>query len=293
MKLSDPTSAPPQPAAARLAMAGDQVPISQKGDNGPMGSSAVWSLGISTFLASTVEMVEALTIVLAVGSTREWRSTLWGVGAALVSLALFTSIAGYALATWLPQAALQLTVGTLMLIFGLQWLRKAILRSSGRKALHDEAAIFDRQEAAARVARSDQRLGLDWFAFTVSFKGVFLEGVEVVFIVITFGLNAEQMPVAITAAVAALVVVVGLAALIRKPLTKIPENTMKFGVGLLLATFGTFWSVEGLGVFAPGHRSIDWPGGDLVILGILAGWLLLSRILVRVLRVPETVGASA
>jgi uncharacterized membrane protein len=252
-----------------------------------MGSSAVWSLGIATFAAALVEMVEALTIVLAMGMTRSWRSTLWGVGAALVALAGFTAVAGYALATWLPEAALQLVIGGLLLIFGLQWLRKAILRSSGRKAMHDEAAIFAEQEAEARGADSEVRLGLDWFSFVVSFKGVFLEGVEVVFIVITFGLNADNVPVAVIGAVAALVVVLGLAAVIRTPLTKVPENTLKYGVGLLLATFGTFWSIEGLGIFSDSGDSLEWAGNDLVILVLLVGWFLLTRVLIAALRVPS------
>lgn len=252
-----------------------------------MGSSAVWSLGIATFVASIVEMVEALTIVLAMGMTRSWRSTLWGVAAALVALAAFTAVAGYALATWLPEAALQLAIGSLLLIFGLQWLRKAILRSSGRKAMHDEAAIFKEQEAAARAAGTKEKLGLDWFSFVISFKGVFLEGVEVVFIVITFGLNADNIPVAILGATSAIIVVLALAVVIKTPLTKVPENTLKYGVGLLLATFGTFWAIEGLGIFTPSGDSLAWPGEDLIIFVLLAGWLILSRVLVTALRVPD------
>jgi Ca2+/H+ antiporter, TMEM165/GDT1 family len=249
-----------------------------------MGSSAVWSLGIATFAAALVEMVEALTIVLAMGTTRSWRSALWGVGAALVALAGFTAVAGYALASWLPEAALQLVIGGLLLVFGLQWLRKAILRSSGRKAMHDEAGIFAEQEAEARTAQSEVRLGLDWFSFVVSFKGVFLEGVEVVFIVITFGLNADNVPVAVLGAVAAVAVVLALALAIRAPLTKIPENTLKYGVGLLLTTFGTFWSIEGLGVFSESGDSLSWAGGDVVIAALLIGWFALSRVLIAGLR---------
>jgi Ca2+/H+ antiporter, TMEM165/GDT1 family len=258
-----------------------------------MGSSAVWSLGIATFAAALVEMVEALTIVLAMGMTRSWRSTLWGVAAALVALAGFTAVAGYALASWLPEAALQLVIGGLLLVFGLQWLRKAILRSSGRKSMHDEAAIFAEQEAEARSASSDVRLGLDWFSFVVSFKGVFLEGVEVVFIVITFGLNADNVPVAVVGAVAAVVVVLVLAVVIRTPLTKVPENTLKYGVGLLLATFGTFWSIEGLGIFSDSGDSLSWAGHDLVILVLLVGWLALTRVLIAALRVPGHVPGGA
>src|SRR6266542_947754 len=151
---------------------------------------------VATFTASFVEFVEALTIVLAMGATRSWRSALSGVAAAVAALAAFTLAAGYALTTWLPEALLQLVVGSLLLVFGLQWLRKAILRSSGLLATHDEEAAFASQTAAAAAADSGTRLGLDWFSFVVSFKGVFLEGVEVVFIVITFGLNAGNVPVA-------------------------------------------------------------------------------------------------
>ena len=150
----------------------------------------------ATTLASGVEFVEALTIVLAMGTTRGWRSTLIGVGVALAALAVITALAGYALKSWLPEALLQLVVGSLLLIFGLQWLRKAILRAVGLKALHDEDDAFREEVEAARAAGEDRRLGLDWFAFVVSFKGVFLEGLEIVFIVITFGLNADSIALA-------------------------------------------------------------------------------------------------
>lgn len=241
-------------------------------------------LVVATFLASAVELVEAFTIVLAMGLTRGWRSTLWGVGAALGALTVATAIGGYALATWFPEAALQLGIGTLLLIFGLQWLRKAILRSSGLKALHDEEAIFLEEQEAARRAGSDVRLGLDWFAFTVSFKGVFLEGLEVVFIVITFGLNANSIPLASIGAVAAGVIVLGVGLAAHKPLARVPENTIKLTVGLLLSTFGTFWATEGLGVFADDRAPLAWPGGDLALLAVLAGWCLLTYLSIALLR---------
>ncbi|HET7195918.1 MAG TPA: hypothetical protein VFI99_13105 [Nocardioides sp.] len=246
--------------------------------------AAAWGLGTAVFLASTVEMVEAMTIVLAMGMTRSWRSTLAGVAASLIALAAFTAAAGYALVTWLPEAALQLVIGTLLLIFGLQWLRKAVLRSAGRKALHDEDQIYAEEVEQARSAGAVSSPGLDWFSFVVSFKGVFLEGVEIVFIVITFGLNAHNMPVAIVAAVlgCALVAAVGIA--LRHPLSRVPENTLKYVVGLLLSAFGTFWSVEGLGVLRPGRESLEWPGEDLAIVALVAAWFVLSRILVAVLR---------
>jgi len=247
-----------------------------------MSSGPTWGLLGATFAASFVEFVEALTIVLAMGMTRSWRSALTGAGVAVVALAGFTAAAGYALVNWLPEAALQLGIGTLLLIFGLQWLRKAILRSSGLKALHDEDAEFAEQAEAARRAGDEQRLGLDWFSFVVSFKGVFLEGVEVVFIVITFGLNAENVPLAAGGAAAAGAVVLAAGAVAHRPLARVPENTLKYVVGLLLASFGTFWSVEGLGVLREGGESMAWPGGDWALLGLLGGWLVVSRVLIAV-----------
>ena len=170
--------------------------------------AATWGLIIATFVACFVEMVEATTIVMAMGYTRSWRSALAGTFAALGALAVVTLAAGYALANWLPESALQLAIGGLLLIFGLQWLRKAILRSSGRKAIHDEDAIY-REEVAAAKAAVRRRPALDLFAFMVSFKGVFLEGMEVVFIVLTFGLNANNIPGAALGAIAAVVIVLG------------------------------------------------------------------------------------
>jgi uncharacterized membrane protein len=237
----------------------------------------------ATLLASGVEFVEALTIVLAMGTTRGWRSTWAGVGAALAALAVVTAVAGYALQSWLPEALLQLVVGTLLLIFGLQWLRKAILRSAGLKALHDEDQTFREEVEAARAAGDERRMGLDWFAFVVSFKGVFLEGLEIVFIVITFGVNGDSIPLAVLGAVlgGAIVVVAGFA--LHRPLARVPENTIKFAVGLMLSTFGTFWSVEGLGWFAPGEASLEWPGGDGALPILLALWALLAWAAVRLL----------
>lgn len=244
-------------------------------------SGATWGLVAAVFFASVVEFVEALTIVLAMGLTRGWRSTLAGVATAVVALVGFTVAAGYALSTWLPEAALQIVVGTLLLIFGLQWLRKAILRSAGLKSLHDEAAEYSAQTEAARRAGDSGRAGLDSFAFVVSFKGVFLEGVEVVFIVITFGLSADNMPAAVAGAAVGGVLVLVAGMLLHKPLTTVPENTLKYGVGLLLATFGTFWAVEGLGVFIEDHDSLHWPGSDLAIIVLLLAWFAISRVLVR------------
>ncbi|WP_433518884.1 COG4280 domain-containing protein [Nonomuraea sp. CA-143628] len=255
-------------------------------------NAAAWGLGAAVLLASIVEMVEALTIVMAMGVTRSWRSTLAGVAAALVALAVFTALAGYALTTWLPAAALQLAIGGLLLIFGLQWLRKAILRSSGRKAMHDEDQIFAEEVAAAESAGAVTTRGLDWFSFMISFKGVFLEGVEVVFIVITFGLSAGDMPVAIGAAVIGVLLVLAVGIAVRGPLSKVPENTMKYGVGLLLAAFGTFWSVEGLGIFTGSRQSLEWPGADLAIPVLIAAWFGLSRLMIHALRRPAVPSTS-
>jgi Ca2+/H+ antiporter, TMEM165/GDT1 family len=247
-------------------------------------NAATWGLLASAFVACFVEMVEATTIVLAMGVTRGWRSALAGTAAALGALAIVTACAGYALASWLPRAALQLAIGGLLLIFGLQWLRKAILRSAGRKAVHDEDQIYADEVAAARrdpVAKNR----IDPIGFVVSFKGVFLEGMEVVFIVITFGLNAKNVPVAAAGAGAAVVVVLAIAAAARRPLAMIPENQLKYIVGLLLASFGTFWAVEGTGVTRPGHQSLAWPGNELALLVLIGAWFVLTRVWIRVLTV--------
>ena len=256
-------------------------------------SASVWGLVTATALASFVEFVEALTIVLAIGLTRGWRSTAIGAAAAASALAVITLVAGYALIDWIPEAALQLVIGALLLVFGLQWLRKAILRSAGLIALHDEEKAFAEEREAALRAGEASRAGLDWFAFVVSFKGVFLEGLEVVFIVITFGLNADNVPLAAAGAAlaGAAVVVLGVAA--HRPLASIPENTLKYVVGLLLATFGTFWAVEGLGTFAAGSESLSWPGGDWAILALLGCWLVVSRIAIHVLRRALALGDAA
>jgi uncharacterized membrane protein len=238
----------------------------------------------AAFLASAVEMVEALTIVLAVGVIRGWRSTLVGVGAAACALAAVVGALGPAL-TLVPLNALRVVVGALLLAFGLQWLRKAILRASGYKALHDEDEIYLRETEAARAAAGERHAGLDWYAFTLSFKGVFLEGLEVAFIVITFGSSEGRLALATIAAASALVVVGGAGIAVRAPLSRVPENTLKFGVGLLLTTFGTFWGTEGVGA--------DWPGGDAALVGILAFLAAASFVSVRLLQRRRLVLAHA
>ncbi len=247
-------------------------------------------LFLAAFLASAVEMVEALTIVLAVGITRGWRSTLIGVGAAGVALAAVVAALGPAL-TLLPIDVLRLLVGALLLTFGLQWLRKAILRAAGLKALHDEDAAFRAEVDAAARAGEERRLGLDWFAFVVSFKGVFLEGLEIVFIVITFGLNAGSIPLAAVGAALGGAIVLGAGFALHRPLARVPENTIKFAVGLLLTTFGTFWAVEGLGWFSAGEARLEWPGGDLALPVLLAAWCALAWAAVR-LAAPRAREAS-
>ena len=232
-------------------------------------------LVLSAFLASGVEMVEALTIVLAAGVARGWRSALAGLGAATVVLAVIVAALGPAL-TQIPLQALRLVVGALLLVFGLQWLRKAILRASGYKALHDEDAIFARELEEARGAARDERAGIDWYGFTLAFKGVLLEGLEVVFIVLTFGSTQGSIPLAAVGAVAALVLVAGVGVAVRAPLARVPENATKFAVGVMLTTFGIFWSAEGAGA--------HWPGADASLLGVLGFVVLSSILLVRLLR---------
>jgi uncharacterized membrane protein len=229
----------------------------------------------SAFLASAVEMVEALTIVLAVGVTRDWRSALTGTGIATLALAAIVAALGPAL-TLIPIDRLRLVVGALLLVFGLQWLRKAILRAAGYKPLHDEEEAFVRETAEARTASAERRAGLDWYAFTVAFKGVLLEGLEVAFIVLTFGSTQGSIPLAAIGAAAAVVLVVAVGAAARAPLARVPENSMKFAVGVMLTTFGTFWGAEGAGA--------DWPGGDASLPAVLGFVALLSFVLVASLK---------
>jgi uncharacterized membrane protein len=233
-----------------------------------------FGLALSVFLACAVEAVEALTIVLAVGGTRSWRSALTGVGAAVVVLAVLTGALGPAL-TSLPIGVLRVVVGGLLLIFGLQWLRKAVLRASGLKALHDEAAAFAAETAAARSA-GQAKPGLDGYSFTIAFKGVLLEGLEVVFIVLTFGANQHRVGLAAIAAALAVALVVAAGVVIHAPLSRVPENTLKFGVGVMLTSFGMFWGAEGAGA--------HWPGSDAALLVIIPLTLLAALAMVGVLR---------
>ena len=231
-------------------------------------------LVVSVFLACTVESVEALTIVLAVGTTRSWRSALSGCAAAVVALIAVTAILGPGL-TSLPIDTLRLIVGGLLLVFGLQWLRKAILRGAGLKAQHDEDEIYREEVAAASAAGSPDE-GIDPYSFTIAFKGVLLEGLEVVFIALTFGANQHRIGLAAVAAVAAVLMVATVGVAIHRPLTRVPENAMKFSVGVMLTSFGIFWGAEGAGA--------SWPGGDAALLAIVAGVLTFALVLVRVFR---------
>jgi uncharacterized membrane protein len=240
-------------------------------------------LAVSVFLACAVEAVEALTIVLAVGTTRSWPSAFAGVGAALLALAVLVAAVGPAI-TSLPINVLRVVVGALLLIFGLQWLRKSVLRWAGLKALHDEEATFAQERQAARAV--GQPAGeFDAYSFTIAFKGVLLEGLEVVFIVLTFGANQHNVGLAAAAAAAAvaLVALAGLAA--RAPLALVPENTMKFSVGVMLTSFGMFWGAEGAGA--------SWPAGDAALLAIVPAVALVSLGMVQWLRRAPVVRPAA
>jgi uncharacterized membrane protein len=240
---------------------------------------SAWALFAAVFLACAVEAVEATTIVLAAGTARDWGSTITGLFAALVVLAAAVAALGPAISA-LPINTLRLVVGGFLLVFGLQWLRKAVLRAGGYKPLHNEDEIFRANIAAARAA-SKRRIGAvaDWYAFTLSFKGVLLEGLEVAFIVLTFGANQNNIPLAALAAGAAIVVVAGAGVMLRSPLARVPENALKFIVGTLLSSFGIFWGAEGAGA--------QWPGADAALLVLIPMIALLGIGLSAVLRVTQ------
>jgi uncharacterized membrane protein len=228
----------------------------------------------AAFVASSVEVVEAFTIVLAVASLRGWRPALGGAVAALGVLAVVVAALGPAL-NLVPLSALQVVIGVLLLLFGLGWLRKAVLRAAGIMALHDEDAIFEREkrelETEVRSARA-----ADGIAALAAFKAVLLEGLEVVFIVLAVGAGRGLMIPASIGALAAFLVVMAIGLAIRKPLARVPENTMKFAVGVMLSAFGVFWTAEGVG--AP------WPGGDFALFGLAAAFLVVALALVAIVR---------
>jgi uncharacterized membrane protein len=237
-------------------------------------SGAEFGLAAAVFLASAVECVEALTIVLAVGSTRSWPSALGGTGAALAVLAVIVAALGAGLGA-LPIDPLRVVVGLLLLVFGLQWLRKAVLREAGRKAMRDETAAFATEREAARTApRSDGRW--DPYSFTIAFKGVLLEGFEVALIVVTLGANRHDIGLAAAAAAAAALTVLVAGLLARRPLARVPENTLKYAVGVMLCSFGVFWTAEGAG--------LHWPGGEAMLPVIIACVLALSVLAVASVR---------
>lgn len=236
---------------------------------------------LAAFLASLVEFVEALTVVLAVGVTRGWRGALGGAGLATLLLLALTAALGPAL-TRLPLAWMQLALGTLLLLFGLRWLRKAALRAAGVIPLHDEIAAY-RKTTAALAGGPAPRFGTAWLqgwdrvAVTTAFKITLIEGIEVVFIVIAVGAAGDGLllPAAL-GAVAALLLVIALGLALHRPLAMVPENTLKFAVGVLLSAFGTFWAGEGLG-FA-------WPGEDWSLLPLLLAFLATGLLSARLAR---------
>lgn len=230
---------------------------------------------LASFMASLVEFIEALTIVLAVGSIRGWRAALSGTAAALLVLLLLVATFGQSLAR-IPLPVVQLVIGTLLLMFGLRWLRKAILRSAGVLALHDEAAAFAKETALLRQQGAPARGRWDKTAFAAAFKIVMLEGIEVVFIVIAIGTGGRLLMPASIGAVAALLLVVLLGLWLHRPLANVPENALKFGVGVLLAAFGTFWVGEG--------AHLEWPGGDWAIVGLIVAYFALAQALVFLCR---------
>lgn len=236
-----------------------------------------WSSVLPAFLASIVEFVEALTIVVVIGVTINWKSSLLGAAAAFLALVVLIAAFGTALVNYVPIGVLRMIVGVILVLFGLQWLKKSVLRFSGLKAIHDEAAIYEDRLRELQARGEIHQGHFNGFGFATSFKSVLLEGLEVAFIVITFGVTAgaDKSTGILNAALGAFgafLVVTLLGISIRKPLTKIPENTLKFVVGVMLVTFGTFWSGEGLG--------LNWPGADLFLLALVVWNLLVSFILV-------------
>jgi uncharacterized membrane protein len=241
-------------------------------------------LALSVFLACAVEAVEALTIVLAVGTTRSWSSALYGVGAAVLALAGVVAALGPAL-TALPIDVLRVVVGGLLLVFGLQWLRKAILRAAGLKPVHDEAEAFERERLAALRAGRRARDRIDRYSFVISFKGVLLEGLEVAIVVLTFGSNQHRVGLAAAAAGVAIATVALAGLAVHAPLARVPENAMKFAVGVMLTAFGTFWGAEGAGA--------RWPGSDAALLAIIPGVALVSLMMVLWMRRTPAGAAEA
>jgi len=228
----------------------------------------------AAFLGSAVESIEALTIVLAVGLTRGWRSPLYGTLVALLSLAILVTIFGQLIVTRVPESTLKLMIGTLIVLFGLRWLHKAVLRSAGVIPLHDEDKSY--AETVSELSGSATRQ--DWIGFTLALKGVFLEGLEVVFIVVAVGGTSGGLPIAVAGGLLAMIVVAATGLVVQKPLAQVPENTLKYAVGVILTTLGTFWAAEGMGA--------TWPLDFVSVLGIAAVYFGASRVAVMLIRRP-------
>ncbi len=226
----------------------------------------------AAFLGSAVESVEALTIVLAIGLTRGWRSPLYGTVVALVALAVLVVLFGQLIVTRVPELTLKLIIGTLIVLFGLRWLHKAILRSAGVIALHDENKSYEEtiKELSGSLLRQD------WVAFVIALKGVFLEGMEVVFIVVAVGGTSGGLHIAVAGGLLAMIVVAIIGVVVRRPLAQVPENTLKYAVGVILTTIGTFWVAEGMGAM--------WPLDLVSVLGIAAIYFGASRVAVMMIR---------
>ncbi len=233
----------------------------------------------AAFLGSAVESVEALTIVLAVGLTRGWRSPLYGTLVALVALAVLVLLFGQLIVTRVPELTLKLIIGALIVLFGLRWLHKAILRSAGVLAMHDENKSYE--DTVKELHGSPLRQ--DWVAFTIALKGVFLEGMEVVFIVVAVGGTSGGLHIAVAGGLLAMIVIAVLGVVVRKPLAQVPENTLKYAVGVILASIGTFWAAEGMGA--------TWPLDLVSVLGIAAIYFGASRVAVMMIRRRKAVTA--
>ena len=234
----------------------------------------------AAFVASLVEVVEAFTIVLAAGTLRGWRGAVAGTAAGLATLALIVVALG-PLLNRVPLHLLQLVIGVLLLLFGMGWLRKAVLRAAGIIALHDENAAFAAETANLSDTTAPRHSGFDWLGGVMAFKAVLLEGLEVVFIVIAVGAGRGLLVPASLGALAACAVVLAIGAVVHRPLARVPENTLKFAVGVILCAFGVFWTGEGMG--------ITWPGGDLMILAFGAAFLIVGLGAVAVIRQPRGV----
>jgi uncharacterized membrane protein len=255
----------------------------------PVSTSSTVVLLLAVFGASTVEMVEALTIVVASGVTRGWRSALEGAAAALAVLTIVVLVVGVPLIRWVPINTLRVVVGALLLVLGLSWLRKSILRASGHKALHDEDVIFATTTAELGTGQSGAKNGgRDAVGFAVAFKGVFLEGTEVVLIVVSLGASQHRLGIAAAAAGAAAIMVAAVGVVVAKQLSQVPENLIKTGVGIMLTSFGLFWVGEGSGV--------HWPGSDLAIIVLIGVFVFVTVIVtswLRALRVPAAMSVGS